>query len=494
MDNTTKILESVLSSTGGIWATKAQILPYLNKYRITEKDFEKNLGNAIVKYEDKYAFTASAKRETNVALNIMRLKYCREKTTYDRHSILQAIAQFEDIEHLKLHETQKDAVITVMQNPFCLLIGGPGTGKTTVCKCIIFAKKQLKKKCSIVLMAPTGKAAKRLSEVTKEKVCTIHKRMISNMSICENTVFVDESSMIDLELADRLFSQMQSGSDLVLIGDTDQLPSVGAGAILRDLIESSVIAVARLTVTFRQSGASALSDAIKNIKNNVSVLPESEELHKIVIDNNLPTEQVDKLSIAAGIESYKKAVKKYGKENVAFLIPYRQSGVCSDQLNPILQKELNTNRSYYKNGNLILKKDDLVIQLINRNECANGDVGKVIALDESGVTVNFQGNIVHYSPDEINQLSLAYAMTIHKSQGSEYACVVMLLLKQHATMLKKNLIYTAITRAKKELTIIYQSEALEAAINSSAYEGRTTLLSAKLKAVDEEYRAVYGIA
>ena len=199
------------------------------------------------------------------------------------------------------------------------------------------------------------------------------------------------------------------------------------------------------------------------------------------------------------LAAYQKAIQKYGAEHVVVLVPYRKNGLCSNALNNQLQRIANSRSCGYRyhnqaeNNTLFFKQGDFVMQLVNREECANGDVGQVVECSATGLKVKYVDATVTYAPADLDQLALAYSMTIHKSQGSEYPCVIMCFLEDHEAMLQRNLIYTGITRAKKECIVIYQQKALEKACKTIADANRFTLLKEKLQDLRVQYRMIYGI-
>ena len=280
----------------------------------------------------------------------------------------------------------------------------------------------------------------------------------------------------------------------VFIGDVNQLPSVGNGAVLRDLIASNVVPVTMLTHTFRQDNSSCLYANICNVREGKPVFKDGKDFHPMLLDENC-TEQ-EAMKTLQNI--YAKEIEKYGKENVVVLLPYRKKGICSNALNNRLQRIANSERSGYRHyckaddNTLFFMKHDLVMQLSNRDECANGDVGEVLDVSPRGVLVNFNDKEVLYSLDDLDQLCLAYAMTVHKSQGSEYKSVIVCMMNCHTAMLTRNLLYTGITRAKKECTVVYQQKAFTTAVATIAEASRITMLKEKLRTCYMQYKAVCG--
>ncbi len=493
------VVKNVLLSEGGTWAPEKSIKEFLKTKGGNFTDFVSGMkagSNEVLCHENFYTSSDIGDKETNVAQNITRLIFCGSRKIYPRPLIDKYIKEYEDKTGMKFHFSQADAIATLCNSPgLGVLIGGPGTGKTTTVQCVLYCKRKLAKgACAITLTAPTGKAANRLAESTGENTCTLHKKVLTK-AFPEDVLVVDEASMIDLDLADELFRLVPSGKDVILIGDTEQLPSVGKGAILRDIINSGVVPIARLTKTFRQDNSSKLFTCISNIKAGIADIPNAGregDVHPIVIKDDVSKEEAERLAEYATLKCYKAAVDKYGADNVACLLPYRKSGFCSMAINPKLQNMCNPENA--NNQFCGYRLNDLVIQLVNRPECANGDVGKVIDVSADSITVKYTDSEVSYSASEIKeQLSLAYAMTIHKSQGSEYKHVIVVLLNEHEAMQQKNLIYTGITRAKKECTVIYQKSALETSVLHAADEKRHTFLAEKIRAYRENYRLCYGL-
>lgn len=498
------VLNRCLLSTGSTWATKQQLIEFMKHTDGHISDIEDGVRRGeIIQFKDYYSTKKFAEYEDKIAYHVMRIQYVNPAKQYPDYLIKALVADFEEErnEGRKLHFHQVDAVIMVVNNNVSVLTGGPGTGKTTVLSAITYVLRRLQEDMKIIFTAPTGKAARRVTESTKEFACTLHKQFGLGYeskkanTFFEDVLFVDESSMNDIEISALLFEAVKDGRKVVYIGDIDQLPSVGPGAVLRDLIASGVVPVTMLTHTFRQDNSSVLYENICNIRNGIPKLVEGPDFHSIL----LPKGNQQKKAAEILCSEYKKAVEKYGAENVVALIPYRKSGFCSNAINNILQKMLNHEQQGYRHTNeserntVFFKKGDFVMQLENRDECANGDVGKVVSVSSDGVKVEYVTATVMYEPQELEQLALAYAMTIHKSQGSEYAFVIMCLLDDHKEMLQRNLVYTGITRAKKECLLVYQKDAFETAVKTKAEASRLTMLAEKLKEIRAQYKMVYGI-
>lgn len=499
------LLDTALRSTGSTWIRENDLVKYLNAKGSSLSDIQCELRNkTIVTYNGMYSTAHLAKCENDVAINVMRLLFVKPCKKIPEDIIRKLISEFEQKknEGRKLHYHQVDAVIMVVNYNFSVLTGGPGTGKTTVLSAITYVLRRLNEMVSIVFAAPTGKAARRISESTGETAGTLHQKLGIGFEtnkeadpLFEDVIFVDESSMNDIELSATLFRAIKDGKKAVYIGDVDQLPSVGPGAVLRDLIKSGVVPVTMLTHTFRQDNGSTLYANILKVREGDSNLIEGPDFHLFKLSGN----NISQACVYQICRSYEESVTKYGREGVVVLVPYRKSKTCSNSLNNTIQKMVNQQKQAYRYTNnadnltLFFKKNDFVMQLENRVECANGDVGQIVDVSSKGVTVEYVDTTVAYSPEELEQLALAYAMTIHKSQGSEYPQVIMCLLEEHKNMLNRNLVYTGITRAKKECTLIYQESALRKALKVKADENRLTLLSEKLKDIRMQYKYAYGI-
>lgn len=314
--------------------------------------------------------------------------------------------------------------------------------------------RQLTEGITISYIAPTGKAAKRISESTGEYACTGHKKIGLGCSgrlrdITERVLFNDESSMDDIWLASALSKCIYGDRRFVFVGDVDQLPSVGLGAVLRDIIRCGVIPKTMLTHTFRQDNSSMLYGNICNVREGKAELIEGEDFHP----NLLPEGDVADGCIKAILEAYMKSIQKYGIEQTIVLLPYRRNGVCSNRLNNEIQKIVNPGgkgcRHTDKDGNSrVFRVNDPVMQLENNEECVNGEVGTVIRVSEQYVTVEYTDTTVTYGYDALDELTLAYAMSIHKSQGSEYKHVIMALLNSHSAMLQRNYFILALPEQK----------------------------------------------
>ena len=388
-------------------------------------------------------------------------------------------------------EVQQAAIQKALDSKVMVLTGGPGTGKTTTTQGIIAAFKA--RHMSILLAAPTGRAAKRMTEATGMEAKTIHRLLEYNPMdgykrnnenpLEGDALIVDECSMIDILLFYNLMKAIPSNMRLILVGDIDQLPSVGAGNVLRDIIDSQQISVVRLTRIFRQAQSSRIvmnAHAINaghfpNIKNGLDTdfffinQEDADEMVKLIIGLVR-----DRLS------------KKYGypPKEIQVLTPMQRGTVGAGNLNIELQNALNPTGLSLTRGGYTFRQGDKVMQIRNNYDknVFNGDIGYITAVDtnERTLTVTFDSRLVEYDITELDEIVLAYAVTIHKSQGSEFPVVVMPVTMKHFVMLQRNLIYTGITRAKKICVLVGTTKALAYAIKQNTVSKRNTKLKERL--------------
>ena len=398
---------------------------------------------------------------------------------------------------ITLSDAQSEAVKMCFKNNLSVITGGPGTGKTTVLKIIIDVYKMIYGSDDILLAAPTGKAAKRMSESTGMLGArTIHSALglttddgDERNEIEERLVIIDEMSMVDLSIAYKLFKSVGNRSRIVLVGDAEQLPSVGAGNVFFDILNSECVEITRLDTVFRQSGTSRIALNAEEIRNNGSKLLYGSDFN--FINAATDTEALEILK-----HCYIEEVDSIGIDNVQVLAPFRTRGDTSvKNINEVIREMINPfvgdQNELFCDGNK-LRLNDRVIQLKNINGINNGDVGfiKSVYLDEDELKhaiIEFSDGVrVDYPERELDIIDLAYATTIHKSQGSEYSTVIIPIMMSHYIMLKRNLIYTAITRAKKKVILIGEKRALMAGIHKNDSAKRNTLLSERIKMYVEE--------
>ncbi len=397
------------------------------------------------------------------------------------------IAYVEQSMGIELDKLQREAVVSALENGVTLLTGGPGTGKTTTLKAMIemFRHRDM----TIELAAPTGRAAKRMSELTGCEAKTVHRLLEvewtddQKTGFCRNemnpldcdVIIIDEVSMIDAQLFESLLRALRMNTGVILVGDTDQLPSVSAGNVLGDIIDSSGFCAVRLNKVFRQAEKSAIirtAHAVIEGENIDLTLRDSDFFFMQRLDDE------DTLSTVLSL-CMTRLPKAYGFEpirDIQVLCPSRKLATGTINLNNILQQELNPkgkNDSEIFFKGFYIRKNDKVMQIKNNYELVwvkddgesgsgmfNGDVGYVSEIDarEGKITVRFDDKTVVYGNEELSQLELAYAVTVHKSQGSEYECVVIPLSDVPSKLKYRNLLYTAITRAKKLLVIVGRNE------------------------------------
>ena len=389
-------------------------------------------------------------------------------------------------------EIQMKAIRTALESKILILTGGPGTGKTSTTRGIITAFRETGAK--ILLAAPTGRATKRLSETTGMEAKTVHRLLEvkppegyqrnETNPLEGDVLIVDECSMIDLLLMHNLLKAVPDSMTLILVGDVDQLPSVGAGNVLRDLIDSGCFPVVRLTKIFRQAQSSRIiTNAHRINKGQMPDLSNGRESDFFFV------EQEDAEAAAGEIVDLIKtrlpAHFRVSPRDIQVLSPMQRGAVGAANLNQMIQETVNPGETGFRRGGVSFRARDKVMQIRNNyeKEVFNGDIGIVESTDpeERELIVNFEGRSVTYDISELDELVLAYAVTIHKSQGSEYPIVVMPILMSHYVMLQRNLVYTGVTRAKKVLVLVGTKKALALAVRNSTVRKRNTLLALRIR-------------
>lgn len=446
--------------------------------------------NGILACYGEYVFRASMNAsEQNLADRVF--EYCTYNSSCKPADFEEQLDAFEQRLHINLAEEQRQAVKMALTYRVSIITGGPGTGKTMIERAIldIFQKRFPNKK--IVCCAPTGRAARRMEQATKYPAYTIHKALgIKSQEEDDwkdaNTfeadlVLVDEVSMLDTRLAEKVFEALDVGAKLVLIGDADQLPSVGPGAVLSELIACSKIPVVRLDKVFRQSAGSRIAVNAKLIRHGNLSLEYGDDF--IFYDSYDLSESAETL-----MRIYLEEVAKFGVDNVALLSPFRhktETGV--NALNQKIRDIINppSSRSEVTKGNKTFRVGDKVMQTENSGDVSNGDIGYIRAIEKGlGETVTYidfgDGRLKEYDSEDLTKIELGYATTIHKSQGSEYDSVIINLQCAHSIMLTRPLIYTAVTRGKKRVIIVGERRAVCIAINKADTEKRGTCLPKRI--------------
>ena len=400
-----------------------------------------------------------------------------------------ALTQFDD----SLSEEQVQALRTALSQPVSIITGGPGTGKTTAIKALIAAVEGAGKRYA--LASPTGRAAKRLSEATGRPASTIH-RLLGFSPVdgfkhnAENPLkldllVVDEVSMLDILLANSLFRALETGTHLVLVGDIDQLPSVGAGDVLRDIIASDITPVMRLSLIFRQAeGSDIITNAHRiNQGERPEGDPDSQDFFRF------PAETPEQAADWVEDLVMNRIPKRFGisSQDIQVLVPMYRGPAGITALNQRLQDVLNPSNILKPEKKLFgqtFRPGDRVIQVKNDYDkrVFNGDIGFIseISQVENTLTVDFEGRGVVYAWSETDHLVLAYAISVHKSQGSEFPAIVLPLLTHHYMMLQRNLLYTAVTRAKKLCVLVTNTKALAIAVKNNKVAERFTGLAWRL--------------
>lgn len=428
--------------------------------------------------------------ETGCAKRLIKLLISERKVRMDVQSVLSQVRQQSDITY---DEIQLEAIRTAVSSKVMVLTGGPGTGKTTVTMGIISAYQ--KAGCRIILAAPTGRAAKRMSETTGMEAKTIHRLLEykppegyqknEESPLDGDVLILDECSMIDVMLMYNLLKAVPEHMTLIMVGDTDQLPSVGAGNVLKDIIASERIPVVRLTRIFRQAQGSKIIMNAHRINKGESIDMRGGKESDFFFSGKETNEEVVDTLVRFCTENLPRYYHVDAFQDIQVLTPM-QRGICgAANLNQVLQEAMNPSKIFLRRGGTQYRLHDKVMQIRNNydKEVFNGDIGTICKVDmeERELTVDYEGREVLYDISELEELVLAYATTIHKAQGSEYPIVVMPFTMSHFVMLQRNLLYTGVTRAKKILVLIGEKKAVSYAIKNETTAARNTKLAKRLR-------------
>ena len=461
----------------------------------------------IILEDNKYFDAYLHKCEVKTAEAILRLAGGKLKK-YPEEKVRDAIKYVEEYLHIQYTPMQKEAIFTSILNKLSIITGGPGTGKSTILNGILNVYAKLNDLpigsdefgYKVCMVAPTGRAAKRMAEATKYKASTIHKALGYNFDgdfsynedskMAYSLLIVDEASMMDISITMSLFTALQDKCQIILVGDKDQLPSVGPGNVLYDLMQSDVFITTKLNQIMRQAKD---SDII-----SLSHMVLSERIDYKIFNNKKEVFFYNS-DVSSTIPMLKKLLDGYLanggdlQSGIQILAPMYAGNAGIDAINSFIQEEYNKEKEkILKRDFKIFKKNDKVLQLKNDSvhEIMNGDIGKildVIKVDEKdAMLIDFDGRIITYMASDIENLTLAYCMSIHKSQGSEFENVIMPILPSYQIMLKKKIIYTGMTRAKKKLILLGKTQSLEQAIHAEDYLRQTYLTPRLSKKISNE--------
>ena len=461
---------------------------YINA--INDLAMEKKIIEEDERIFDYYLYNAEIKCKDKI------LKLNEIKSNFSRDDVKEALKYVKDLVELEYTPLQEDAIINCLSNKLSIITGGPGTGKSTILKGILLCYAKLLDisptdeifSYKVCMVAPTGRAAKRMTDATNHKATTIHKALGYNytdsFSRDENNplnaslLIVDEASMLDISLASSLFRALPNKCQVILIGDSNQLPSVGPGNVLADLINTSIFKTTTLTQIMRQAKDSdiiALSNMVLQERINYSILSKKNEIFFYDRDAKDTIEGIFKI-----LDNF---ISKGGdlQNEIEILAPMYAGVAGIDAINQAIQERYNHEEKMIVRDNKVFKKNDKVLQLKNDSilDIMNGDIGKIIDIvksdEKDALLIDFDGRVVTYMASDLDNLSLAYAISVHKAQGSEFDNVILPVLPSYQIMLRKKLLYTAITRAKKKLIIIGKIDSIEKSLHQTEGIRQTAL-------------------
>ncbi len=494
------VIDEVCNTYGHSYLGYSEIANYLIRVlgiKISKETYDEALlqlqvNSKIVIKDDKYYLKEMYDSE---CLIVRRFRLLANNSIHENKKLDLIINDLEEFYGIKYNTEQREAIKSSYEKDFLIITGGPGTGKTTIMKGITEVFRRLNKwnfeqlQEKIVLLAPTGRAAKRMSETTMMKASTIHRflkwqKETGKFQVNEynkskaEIVILDESSMIDTYLMASLLKGISANCRIIMVGDDHQLPSVGPGDVLHDLIESKMLPVVKLAQLYRQgkdSNIISLAYGIRKCDIDYSIFNEKDDLTFI----KCGTDQV-----IGNIKEICGAYMDYPYKDFQILAPMYKSAAGIDEINNQLQDVFNPKSNQKKElriGDVIFREGDKVIQLTNMpdDNVYNGDIGlisKITTSSKKEVEIDFDGNIVRYTPANFGNFRLAYAISIHKSQGSEFKVVIMPIVKNYSKMLYQKLVYTAVTRSKHNLFLIGDLSALEYAAKNTNTDIRKTTI------------------
>ena len=457
--------------------------------------------NKIVVEQEMYYLTEYYEAEKDITDSLYALNANNTTPFWDFDKEL---AKLEEENKVHYNEDQKNAIKKALENKITIISGGPGTGKTTIINAIVklYIKMHdfspMEVLANIALLAPTGRASKKMSSSTGLPAMTIHRFLKWNKDTGnfgvneyhkaqENLIIVDEMSMIDVTLFDALLKGIKSNVELIMVGDVHQLPSVGPGLILNDLIESDLFTFCPLEKIYRQSENSYIPYLALEIKNkdlSDDFLSQKDDYNFLSVDGKYIKDMIKKICIMS-------KQKGLNEEDIQILAPMYKGENGIDNLNVILQELFNPKspkKEEIRYGEVVYRENDKVLQLQNNpdNNVFNGDIGyirKIIpktSKNKDMIIIDFEGVKVEYTKEDLNQIKHAYAITIHKSQGSEFSHVILPITRNYYKMLYNKLIYTGVSRAKKSLVIIGERESFVMAVQNDYASSRKTMLKEKL--------------